>query len=162
MITIKQLIQTPVDFGSDAPCLVRGFFYGDVQMKTCPRCNIEKPISEFFRDSTKSSGRSSHCKACKRIYMQRRYRENVESITHKCRARRQMTPVQNSAVCKAGYAIRSGKLKPCPCETCGSTTNIQAHHDDYNKPLDVRWLCHSCHTILHVAKRKHMRKERSK
>ncbi len=38
-------------------------------------------------------------------------------------------------------AIRSGRLIPQPCEVCGSTKNIHAHHDDYTKPLIVRWLC---------------------
>lgn len=36
---------------------------------------------------------------------------------------------------------RRGKLIPQPCEVCASTENIQMHHDDYSKPLEVRWLC---------------------
>ena len=45
-------------------------------------------------------------------------------------------------------AIRSGKLIRQPCEVCGSTDDVEAHHDDYNKPLDVHWLCteHHGHT----------------
>jgi transposase-like protein len=54
-------------------------------------------------------------------------------------------------------AIGSGKLhNPCICSTCGSSekftdgrTAIQGHHDDYNKPLDVRWLCQKCHHEWH-------------
>jgi len=62
-------------------------------------------------------------------------------------------------------AISQGLLKrKARCEECGDTgtfkdgrTKIQAHHDDYNKPLDVRWMCQKCHHKWHKhneAKRK--------
>src|SRR5688572_29793626 len=38
-----------------------------------------------------------------------------------------------------GYAIKKGILIPAPCEECGAPES-HAHHDDYNKPLEVRWL----------------------
>ena len=46
-------------------------------------------------------------------------------------------------------AKKSGKLIPKPCEVCGSDKRIHAHHDDYKKPLDVRWLCATHHHELH-------------
>jgi len=45
-------------------------------------------------------------------------------------------------------AVRDGRLEKQPCEVCGSS-NVQAHHDDYSKPLDVRWLCFVHHRELH-------------
>lgn len=45
-------------------------------------------------------------------------------------------------------AIREGVLTRQPCETC-SAEPTEAHHDDYEKPLDVRWLCKSCHRAWH-------------
>ena len=56
------------------------------------------------------------------------------------------------------YALRIGVLvRPSSCEECGSIpgemkdgrTKIQSHHDDYNKPLEVRWLCQECHHQWH-------------
>lgn len=47
-------------------------------------------------------------------------------------------------------AIRSGKLVRGPCEVCGTSKRVGAHHDDYNKPLDVRWLCGTHHRIWHA------------
>tara|TARA_Y100000310_G_scaffold285220_1_gene308535 strand:+ start:270 stop:974 length:705 start_codon:yes stop_codon:yes gene_type:complete len=56
----------------------------------------------------------------------------------------------------AEKAIRRGALVPQPCEMCGATgkmadgrNRIQAHHDDYNKPLNVRWLCQEHHHEWH-------------
>lgn len=44
--------------------------------------------------------------------------------------------------------IRRGKITPQPCEGCGDLF-AQAHHDDYDKPLDLRWLCLRCHLKHH-------------
>ncbi len=44
-------------------------------------------------------------------------------------------------------AIKAGTLtRPSSCSKCGNTDiRIEAHHKDYTKPLDVMWLCRSCH-----------------
>ena len=44
--------------------------------------------------------------------------------------------------------IRRGIIHKKPCEKCGDP-NVQAHHKDYSKPLEVRWLCVKCHIELH-------------
>lgn len=44
---------------------------------------------------------------------------------------------------------RRGKLIPQPCEHCGAS-KVEMHHEDYSKPLDVRWLCMPCHKRLHA------------
>lgn len=41
-------------------------------------------------------------------------------------------------------AVRNGTLQKKPCKVCGSK-EVQAHHEDYNYPLQVIWLCHIHH-----------------
>ena len=43
-------------------------------------------------------------------------------------------------------------VKPDCCQSCQrpfSPGKLQAHHHDYNKPLDVSWYCDSCHKKIH-------------
>ena len=47
-------------------------------------------------------------------------------------------------------AIRDGRMKrQFDCSVCESKEKIEAHHDDYTKPFDVRWLCEKCHKNWH-------------
>lgn len=48
----------------------------------------------------------------------------------------------------ASGALRRGRLTQQPCEVCGGP-KAQMHHDDYLKPLEVRWLCRKHHSELH-------------
>ena len=44
--------------------------------------------------------------------------------------------------------IKMGKLIPQPCEDCGKV-NVVPHHNDYDNPSDVKWLCKQCHHDEH-------------
>ncbi len=47
-------------------------------------------------------------------------------------------------------ALRNGSVvRPDSCENCGISCVPHGHHDDYAKPLDVRWLCAKCHAAVH-------------
>ena len=47
-------------------------------------------------------------------------------------------------------AVEAGGLKrPDRCSECGQKKFVVAHHDDYSKPLVVRWLCIKCHKLHH-------------
>jgi hypothetical protein len=47
--------------------------------------------------------------------------------------------------------IRRGKIVKGTCEVCQSV-KVEAHHEDYTKPLQVRWLCRTHHMELHYGK----------
>jgi hypothetical protein len=59
-------------------------------------------------------------------------------------------PYKSTSYKAVREALKNGQLVKGPCESCGSTAaDVQAHHDDHSKPLDVRWLCPTCHYALH-------------
>ena len=59
-------------------------------------------------------------------------------------------PMKYAAHVIVGNHIRNGRIVPeSSCSCCGSTEKIEGHHDDYTKPLDVRWLCEKCHKEWH-------------
>jgi len=49
--------------------------------------------------------------------------------------------------------VQRGKIvKPNKCQMCGHEfpkSKLQAHHHDYNKPLEVSWYCSACHKAVH-------------
>lgn len=47
--------------------------------------------------------------------------------------------------------LRSGRLmKPDHCQSCFLiNSELHAHHENYNKPEVVNWLCRSCHARVH-------------
>jgi len=48
-------------------------------------------------------------------------------------------------------ALRKGIITKKSCEICGAI-KVEAHHDDYGKPLKVRWLCPKHHHELKIKK----------
>lgn len=48
-------------------------------------------------------------------------------------------------------AKRNGTLISQPCAICGAI-KTECHHKDYDKPLDVTWLCKHCHRLVHNGK----------
>jgi hypothetical protein len=74
------------------------------------------------------------------------------ALAAKTRVRwREEHPEAYRAQTAVGNAIRDGKLRKQPCTICGSNDHVHAHHSDYSKPLDVKWLCARCHHRMHAA-----------
>ncbi len=65
----------------------------------------------------------------------------------------QRAPEKTAARRAVKQALRSGRMVRQPCERCGKTGRIHAHHEDYSKPLDVRWLCPIHHAEAHLEMR---------
>lgn len=51
---------------------------------------------------------------------------------------------------KLRLAVYSGKIiRPEFCSSCNTASTVQGHHEDYNKPYEVTWLCPTCHRKVH-------------
>lgn len=65
------------------------------------------------------------------------------------RRRRAQYPIKSYASQLVYRAIKKGQIMRQPCEECGSE-RADAHHDDYSKPYDVRFLCPLHHRRWHA------------
>ncbi len=121
-----------------------------MQTKICTKCKRKLPISEFQADKRRLFGVGSHCRDCKREYRH----ENKEKLLAAQYTRRSEKPdlLKRKAWNALYYALKIGKVaKPDTCSVCGRRVGkkkIQAHHEDYTKPLDVIWCCQDCHIDL--------------
>lgn len=67
--------------------------------------------------------------------------------------------IKRNAHSKLARAVLNGTVKrEYFCSKCGSDNQVEAHHEDYKKPLEVVWLCSKCHHERHVEIRNEQRK----
>ncbi len=131
-------------------------------MKICRECKTEKSIGSFYRHPAMRDGHLNKCIDCIKDRVRCYRLKNIERIRKYDRGRgnrqsvgylkeyRHKYPLKYKAVLMVNNAIRDNKLFKEPCEVCGSKKRIHAHHDDYSKPLNVRWLCASHHRQWHT------------
>ena len=58
-------------------------------------------------------------------------------------------PLKVSCRATTRYYVKVGKLIKKPCEMCGNNS-VEAHHPNYNKILEVNWLCKIHHSEWHI------------
>lgn len=135
-------------------------------LKICFKCNEEKNIDNFYKHKKMADGYLNKCKDCARKDVIE-HRKNNDSIREYDRWRYYNDPNKRASIIEhtqnwinknpearkahiiLGNAVRDKKIIKQPCEVCGSTYRIHGHHDDYNKPLEVKWLCAKHHQRLH-------------
>jgi hypothetical protein len=90
---------------------------------------------------------------------ERRERARVWKAANKARhqanseAYRQRHRDRLAARAAVQVAVANGRMQKQPCAVCGSEEDVQAHHDDYTRKLDVRWLCRRHHAEADVQRR---------
>ena len=141
-------------------------------MKTCSKCHCEKTLDDFHKSKNSLDGHKSSCKECRkteenpvvvRLRASKWYYDNPERakttrITYRNKHKeswnkyqsewRKNHPQHAAAHWTVNNKIRQGSLERQPCEVCGKH-KAHAHHDNYSKRLDVRWLCPKHHSSYH-------------
>ena len=137
--------------------------------RQCKKCLQILPITEFYNIKT------YECKECTKKRMRKTYWANREYYREydknrmydpkriQAREKYRKTEAGKKAVYQATknyrdkYPERQKIYRDCEkvlknphiCSQCGSEILVEAHHDDYNKPFVVRWLCRKCHRQWH-------------
>lgn len=129
----------------------------------CKSCGKDLDATEFYASN------KSRCKDCVKQSVTKYRLDNIERIRQYDRMRayqphrlakniaigaawRVSHPKRRAAQIAVGNAVRDGRLQKLPCMVCGEKS--EAHHPDYDSPLDVVWLCPSHHKQAHALTKK--------
>lgn len=148
-------------------------------MKQCRGCGKWLDLSAYYKQSSCRDGHQHECKECTkeraRVYRadtieERRAFDRARAmLPHRVAAReayekthrgrialarakekwRSLNEMKRAAHILLGNAVRSGRIEKGVCEVCGDGKRTHAHHDDYSKPLEVRWFCPMHHKLFH-------------
>ena len=148
-------------------------------MKQCTKCKDFKSLNEYQKRSASSDGLTARCKGClsgydksrantpSRIKARAEYakteaginsanlarkkwaKNNKDKIYQSTKKYREDNKIKAYAHGVVSYGIKLKVIKRGSCEICGDK-QTHGHHDDYSKPMEVRWLCSKHHNQWHA------------
>lgn len=141
------------------------------ESKRCRYCAETAPATEFYNNHGYLSPGCKTCTKAKAKKWAEEHKERRVEISRKSydkakkegkttkpptreslKKYRTGNPHKHAAHEAVARAIASGRLKkPDTCEKCGVKCVPHGHHDDYEKQLDVQWVCRPCHGQIHRA-----------
>lgn len=138
-------------------------------MKTCFKCGVCQPLSNFYKHDRMADGHLNKCKTCtKNDVHEHRHGKGREKVLAYDRERanrperaalrdrlasdwRLDHPERRAAQVALGNAVRDGRVIPWPvCAMPDCDKKPEAHHPDYGQPLQVVWLCRAHHMQAHA------------
>lgn len=130
-------------------------------MKTCKTCNKNKLVTEFSKHPLTKDRMQPNCKSCVHDYNQeyklsgkrrqtyvKYYNTEVgkESKRKQRISYKKRNPIKHKCRWIVWNGIKLGSInRPNNCSQCNEFCIPEAHHKDYNKPLEIEWLCKECH-----------------
>jgi hypothetical protein len=135
-------------------------------VKTCFKCGVEKPRTEFYRHPQMGDGLLGKCKGCTKrdvsrdrlakLEQKRLYDRARSTLPHRVELRRKVSKAWAQAHPERRRAQQkvSRMERKAACEGCSREgVKLEKHHPDYSKPLLVVWLCKPCHAIADKIRR---------
>jgi hypothetical protein len=133
--------------------------------KVCFKCEAEKPLSEFYKHQAMADGHLNKCISCTKKDVHEHRENNLDKIREYDRTRAKH-PERAAAASRistrwrmedkrrtrchnaVSRAVRSGAIEVKPCIICGNGRSY-AHHESYDRPLDVVFYCQVHHKERH-------------
>ena len=125
---------------------------GTGECKSCTRARVianREAKIDYYREFDRKRANLPHRVQARKEYAQTP--QGKQKITEIKKNYQKNHPSRRKAVNAVNNAVRDGRLiKPKNCQCCGvEAKSIEGHHCDYNKPLDVMWICDHCHKEWH-------------
>ncbi len=121
------------------------------EYKRCVKCGEAKHREHFYSSKVNKDGLQAYCHSCHQEANRQSRLKHREQIQARLRQWKLENPEKYLAHQAVAHAVRAGRLTaPAECQQCQrSDLQIHAHHEDYTQPLEVIWLCQSCHARRH-------------
>lgn len=127
----------------------------DGHLNKCKECTKKDVRSNYSNNKEyyveydkKRAMRSDRVESRRKYRSSKRGKEVIKNLHKKDYEK---SPLKFKARAKLNYEIRMGRLsKPSKCEECGKECVTHGHHHDYSQPLNVKWLCSTCHYEWHL------------
>jgi hypothetical protein len=127
---------------------------GGIYRYTCKKCEYKDRQQRYINniDKERAIRIKYYWKNRKEILEWQKEYGKINQVrkTNFLREWRKKNPIRNKAHKLLQNALKKGIIvKPKKCEICNKEKRIIGHHDDYMKPLVVKWICDSCHLKVH-------------
>lgn len=138
-----------------------------IRVKTCFKCNVEKPITQFYKHPGMRDGHLNKCKDCAKKDSTSHRNDNLDKVREYDRERAKLPARVKAAAAQArkwrhedsrrsrahsavARALLNGTIEHKPCEWPGcKREDSYAHHESYDKPLEVVFYCQPHHKKRH-------------
>jgi len=127
----------------------------DTKCKGCVKAyaksrRAENP--ELYRERDRLRSLKPHSVLARKQYRER-MRKDADArarFSEQTKKWAERNKAQRKANIQVGNALRDGVLvRPDSCSQCNVECKPTGHHEDYRSPMDVTWLCLSCHGKRH-------------